>query len=498
MAQVPSNLIPTRVTQLPDAPVASPDGLLMFVYEGNSYKIRAGDLLQVSGVPTSTQVIAGTGLSGGGALTNNVTIDVAPNGISTALLAASGVTSGIYGNTSNIPVLTIDATGRVTAASTVAVAGGGGGGSGSVTSVSVVSANGFTGTVANPTTTPAVTLATSITGILKGNGTSLAAATAGTDYSSGTSALSTGIVKSTTSTGALTIATAADFPVLNQSTTGNATTASFLSGGAAGQILYQSGTSSTAFVAVGTAGQILISNGVSAPSWVNETPMVYPSSGIGNSTGTAWGTSYSTSGTGTVIALTVSPTFTTPILGTPQSGVATNITGLPLTTGVTGILSGTNGGTGVNNGTKTLTLAGAFSQTLTATGTTNVTLPVTGTLSTLAEAETLTNNRITPRVLAISANSATPAINTNAYDFVDITSQTTALTSFTSGLTGTATNGQKLWIAITGTATVAITWGSSFEASTIALPTTTVGTIRLDIGFIWDAATSKWRCMAVA
>ena len=53
---------------------------------------------------------------------------------------------------------------------------------GTVTNVSVVSANGFAGTVANPATTPAITLTTTITGLLKGNGTAISAATAGTDY----------------------------------------------------------------------------------------------------------------------------------------------------------------------------------------------------------------------------------------------------------------------------------------------------------------------------
>ena len=53
---------------------------------------------------------------------------------------------------------------------------------GTVTSVSVASANGFAGTVATATTTPAITLTTSITGVLKGNGTAISAATAGTDY----------------------------------------------------------------------------------------------------------------------------------------------------------------------------------------------------------------------------------------------------------------------------------------------------------------------------
>ena len=54
--------------------------------------------------------------------------------------------------------------------------------SGTVTSVSVVSANGFAGTVATATTTPAITLTTSITGLLKGNGTAISAAVANTDY----------------------------------------------------------------------------------------------------------------------------------------------------------------------------------------------------------------------------------------------------------------------------------------------------------------------------
>lgn len=60
--------------------------------------------------------------------------------------------------------------------------GGGGGGSGTVTSVSGVNTNGFSFSIANPTTTPAITLSTSITGVLKGNGTAISAATPGTDY----------------------------------------------------------------------------------------------------------------------------------------------------------------------------------------------------------------------------------------------------------------------------------------------------------------------------
>jgi hypothetical protein len=69
-----------------------------------------------------------------------------------------------------------------TAAGTWDTIYGAGGGSGTVTNVSVVSANGFAGTVANAGTTPAITMQTSVTGLLKGNGTAISAAVASTDY----------------------------------------------------------------------------------------------------------------------------------------------------------------------------------------------------------------------------------------------------------------------------------------------------------------------------
>jgi len=66
----------------------------------------------------------------------------------------------------------------------------------------------------------------------------------------------------------------ADVPTLNQSTTGNATTATTatnLAGGSAGTVPYQSAAGTTAMLAAGSSGQVLQSNGASAPSWVAAT-----------------------------------------------------------------------------------------------------------------------------------------------------------------------------------------------------------------------------------
>jgi hypothetical protein len=93
----------------------------------------------------------------------------------------------------------------------------------------------------------------------------------------------------------------------------------------ANNVLIGNGTSNVAFVAPGTNGNVLTSNGT---AWVSSTPsaFAYPGAGIANSTGSAWGTSYSTTGSGTVVALATSPTFTTPVLGTPTSGNLSNCT----------------------------------------------------------------------------------------------------------------------------------------------------------------------------
>jgi hypothetical protein len=101
---------------------------------------------------------------------------------------------------------------------------------------------------------------------------------------------------------------------------------------------------------------ITVTNASGSITIANSLPMTYPGAGIPNSTGTAWGTSYTTTGSGTVVALATSPSFTTPILGTPTSGnFSTGTFTWPTfnqnTTGtasnVTGTVAVANGGTGL-------------------------------------------------------------------------------------------------------------------------------------------------------
>lgn len=205
-------------------------------------------------IPTGASITAPTGLVKGDVGLGNV--DNTPDSSKTVAASNALVSATTVVNTS---ASTAPTTGQVltaTGGSAATWQTPASPGLGTVTSVSVVSANGLAGTVANSTTTPAVTLSTTVTGVLKGDGTTMSAAVSGTDYSVGTSSLSTGILKSTTTTGGLSIAVAGDFPTLNQDTTGTATKSTNLKGGnnttLLGEIPYQSDTDITTLLAPNT------------------------------------------------------------------------------------------------------------------------------------------------------------------------------------------------------------------------------------------------------
>ena len=110
-------------------------------------------------------------------------------------------------------------------------------------------------------------------------------------------------------------------------------------------------------------------------------------------------------------------------------------------------------------------------------------------------------NNYKPYRIGSTASSATPsiAVGTGGYDIYEITALAAAITSFTTNLTGTPVDGDQLEIIITDNGTArAITWGASFVATTVALPTTTVISTPLRVFFQYSTANSKWNCVGVA
>ena len=161
---------------------------------GISVDVSTGDVTITNDEPDQTVTLTdGTGITITGTYPSfTIDCDITQYTDTDARLALSAGTGISYDNATGIitnddPDQTVTLTNGtdITITGTYpsfTIAYSGTAGSGTVTKASVVSANGFAGSVATDTTTPAITISTSITGLLKGDGTAISAATSGTDY----------------------------------------------------------------------------------------------------------------------------------------------------------------------------------------------------------------------------------------------------------------------------------------------------------------------------
>jgi hypothetical protein len=243
---VPSNLIPTSITQLPVAPNPTSSATMVCVIGGITYQVAFIDLQSTVSVPASREINTGGGLQGGGDLSQNRTLSIATSGVTSDKLAVSGVTAGTYGSGALIPVVTVSDKGLVTSVTETALVI-----SGYVPDTrQIIAGSGLTGggnLQANRT------LAVDFSALTP---SALGSASAG---SSNTSARGDHVHP------ALDFANLTEYTGLLPLTRGG--TGMQVNNLTAGALWYSDGSNGFLQMVQGSAGQVVVSNGASAPSW---------------------------------------------------------------------------------------------------------------------------------------------------------------------------------------------------------------------------------------
>jgi len=436
-----------------------------------------------SNFSVSTTYSAGTGLT----LTGYV-FSITPVG-----------TAGTYGSASSVPVLTTNASGQVSSVTNTSIAINGN----QITSGTVGSSY-ISGSYTGITGVGTLTAGTWNAGVIGASygGTGVAGTLTGVLYGNGTSAY-------TVATAAQLVSAIGTTAVTNATNATNATTSTNLAGGAAGSLPYQSGSGATTFLAAGSNGQYLtLSGGV--PTWgslgsivstfsagtTGFTPSTATSGAItlagtlnianGGTGITSFGTGVQTAlgqavtGSGGIV-LATSPTLITPALGTPSSATLTNATGLPVSTGISGLGTGVATALAVNIGSAgaVITNGGALGTPSSGVAT-NLTgtasgLSIGGNAATATTATNATNTAITdntsssstwyPTIVSSTSGNLPQTTSSTKLSFVPSTGVLSA-TTFSGSIAGSNVSGNISGNAANVTGTVAVANGGTGLTST--------------------------------